>query len=338
VSSESTTGPATTLERTTLPPSPLGLSACCGLHGRHGRASDRRWCGDESGFACPSWPGCFRTSIAPNGLQSTIEITHRVIAFVLAGVPGARRGQRAPTHRSTAALVPGGSPRPRDRVGAVGMIGRALSLPLVLASWTWVVRWWRSASSRTPAVRLDCPDAAPASAPGRGQRPVVIVMHCSASWSPAPVFRPLLGWPVWRRGRLDLHSGAAGRTDRGRRGRGRFCWRGRSSRPGADPCCAYRRAARRYVARGARHGPAIGRPVPPAAKRATSASPRSTRCSPDSSLQIAMLARTGRKTAPGAARDERIDPGDRRAALTACARPHLSRRRRCRPGTCRPSR
>lgn len=208
MSSESTTGPATTLDG---PPFPLphwayrlAVAFTVGTV-----VLGSAVCATESGFACPSWPGCFRTSIAPNGLQSTIEITHRVIAFcslvflALAGWHGRRLPDRRLRWFPVAALALA------IASALFGMIVVLFSLPLVLGLVDVGGAMVALSLISYAAVRLD--------SPGRGTRlsawtwatlAVVIVMHLLGIMvAGTGSFVRCLGWPVWRVVASDLHPG-----------------------------------------------------------------------------------------------------------------------------------
>lgn len=169
-------------------------------------------CATESGLACPSWPGCYRTSIAPDGLHSAIEITHRVIAFcslvflALAAWHGRRLADRRLRWFPLAALV-------LAIASAVfGMMIVLFSLPLVLGLLDVGAAMAALCLISYAVVRLD--------APGRGNRlsawtwatvAVVIVMHLlGIVVAGTGSFVRCLGWPVWRIVASDLYPGLQG--------------------------------------------------------------------------------------------------------------------------------
>lgn len=169
-------------------------------------------CATESGFACPSWPGCYSTSIAPDGLQPTIEITHRVVAFcslVFLGV-ASWQGRRLADRRLR--WFPLAALGLATASALFGMIIVLFSLPLVLGLLDVGAAMTALCLITYAAVRLD--------APGRGNRlsawtwatqAVVIVMHLlGIVVAGKGSFVRCLGWPVWRIVGSDLSPGLQG--------------------------------------------------------------------------------------------------------------------------------
>ena len=157
-------------------------------------------CATESGMACPTWPGCFQGAVTPNGLQSGIEFTHRLVAFLSLVFLGlaAWKGRRLTDPRlrwfPRAALVLA------IASGVFGMMIILFSLPLVLGLIDVAAALTALSLITYAAVRLD--------SPGRGTRlsgaawatqVVVILMHLlGIVVAGKGSFVRCLGWPVWR--------------------------------------------------------------------------------------------------------------------------------------------
>ncbi len=157
-------------------------------------------CATESGAACPTWPGCFQGAITPNGLQSGIEFTHRVVAFLslvflgLAAWEGRRLTDRRLRWFPLAGLVMA------IASGVFGMMIILFSLPLVLGLIDVGAAMTALSLITYAAVRLD--------SPGPGTRlsgtvwvtqAAVIVMHLlGIVVAGKGSFVRCLGWPVWR--------------------------------------------------------------------------------------------------------------------------------------------
>jgi heme a synthase len=169
-------------------------------------------CATESGFACPSWPGCYTTSIAPDSLHSVIEITHRVIAFcslvflALAAWQGHRLADRRLRWFPPAALA-------LAIASAVfGMIVVLFSLPLVLGLVDVGAAMVAVCLISYAAVRLDSPGHGnPLSAWTWATAAAVVVMYLLGIVVAGPgSFVRCLGWPVWRIVGSDMHPGLQG--------------------------------------------------------------------------------------------------------------------------------
>ncbi len=157
-------------------------------------------CATESGAACPTWPGCFQSAVTPNGLQSGIEFTHRVVAFLalvflgLAAWEGRRLTDRRLRWFPLAALMMAVAS------GVFGMMIILFSLPLVLGLIDVAAAMTALSLITYAAVRLD--------SPGHGTRlsgaawatqVVVILMHLlGIVVAGKGSFVRCLGWPVWR--------------------------------------------------------------------------------------------------------------------------------------------
>ncbi len=157
-------------------------------------------CATESGAACPTWPGCFQTALTPNGLQSGIEFTHRVVAFLslvfllAASMYGRRLLDARLRWFPVAALVLA------IASGVFGMMIILFHLPLGLGLIDVGGALTALCLISYATVRLD--------SPGRGTRlsgwvwatqAVVIVMHLlGIVVAGTGSFVRCLGWPVWR--------------------------------------------------------------------------------------------------------------------------------------------
>jgi cytochrome c oxidase assembly protein subunit 15 len=169
-------------------------------------------CATESGAACPTWPGCFQGAVTPNGLQSGIEFTHRVVAFLslvflgLAAYQGRRLTDRRLRWFPLAALVMA------IASGVFGMMIILFSLPLVLGLIDVGAAMTALSLITYAAVRLD--------SPGGGTRlsgaawvtqGVVIVMHLlGIVVAGKGSFVRCLGWPVWRIVESDAYPALQG--------------------------------------------------------------------------------------------------------------------------------
>lgn len=157
-------------------------------------------CATESGAACPTWPGCFQGAVTPNGLQSGIEFTHRVIAFLslvflaLASAYGSKLLDVRLRWFPVAALVLA------IASGVFGMMVILFHLPLVLGL--------IDVGGAMAALCLITYATVRLSSPGRGNRlsaaiwgaqVVVVAMHLLGIVVAGPgSFVRCLGWPVWR--------------------------------------------------------------------------------------------------------------------------------------------
>lgn len=169
-------------------------------------------CATESGMACPTWPGCFQGAVTPNGLQSGIEFTHRLVAFLSLVFLGlaAWQGRRLPDRRlrwfPRAALVMA------IASGVFGMMIILFSLPLVLGLIDVGAALTALSLITYTAVRLD--------SPGHGTRlsgaawatqVVVILMHLlGIVVAGKGSFVRCLGWPVWRIVESDAYPALQG--------------------------------------------------------------------------------------------------------------------------------
>lgn len=157
-------------------------------------------CATESGLACPTWPGCFPDRATPDGLNSAIEFTHRVVAFgsLVFLALAAWRGRRLPDRRlrwfPVIALVAA------IASGVFGMVIVLFSLPMLLGLIDVTAALVALCLISWAAVRL--PDPRPATGLARwawGTMAVVIAMHLLGIAVAGPgSFVRCLGWPVWR--------------------------------------------------------------------------------------------------------------------------------------------
>jgi cytochrome c oxidase assembly protein subunit 15 len=208
MSADSSTGPATTLDGDPLvvPRSIYRLAAGFTVGAV---VLGSAVCATESGLACPSWPGCFRTSIAPDGLQSAIEITHRLVAFcsLVFLALAAWHGRRLPDRRLR--LFPLTALVLAIASALFGMMIVLFSLPLVLGLVDVGAAMVALCLISYAVVRLD--------SPGPGNRlsastwatvAMVIVMHLfGIVVAGKGSFVRCLGWPVWRIVGSDLYPG-----------------------------------------------------------------------------------------------------------------------------------
>lgn len=163
-------------------------------------------CATESGMACPTWPGCFQTAVTPNGLQSGIEFSHRVIAFGslvflgLASWHGRKLTGRLRWFPVAALALAIAS-------GVFGMMVILFSLPLVLGL--------IDVGGALTALCLISYATLRLSSPGPGNRlsasiwgtqVVVVAMHLlGIVVAGTGSFVRCLGWPVWRIVASDQH-------------------------------------------------------------------------------------------------------------------------------------
>lgn len=157
-------------------------------------------CATESGLACPTWPGCFPDQVTPDGLQSAIEFTHRVVAFgsLVALAVAAWRGRRLPDPRlrwfPVAALVAAVAS------GVFGMTIVLFGLPVLLGVLDVAAALVALCLITFAAVRLDHPGRTD----GLGRlawatSATVIVVHLlGIVVAGAGSLVRCLGWPVWR--------------------------------------------------------------------------------------------------------------------------------------------
>jgi cytochrome c oxidase assembly protein subunit 15 len=157
-------------------------------------------CATESGAACPTWPGCFQGAVTPNGLQSGIEFTHRVVAFLslvflgLAAWEGRRLSDRRLRWFPRAALVMA------IASGVFGMMIILFRLPLVLGLIDVGAALTALSLMTYAAVRLDSPGPGTRlSGAAWATQVIVILMHLlGIVVAGKGSFVRCLGWPVWR--------------------------------------------------------------------------------------------------------------------------------------------
>jgi cytochrome c oxidase assembly protein subunit 15 len=169
-------------------------------------------CATESGAACPTWPGCFQGAVTPNGLQSGIEFTHRVVAFLslvflgLAAWEGRRLSDRRLRWFPRAALVMA------IASGVFGMMIILFRLPLVLGLIDVGAALTALSLITYAAVRLDSPGPGTRlSGAAWATQVIVILMHLlGIVVAGKGSFVRCLGWPVWRIVGSDLSPGLQG--------------------------------------------------------------------------------------------------------------------------------
>ena len=157
-------------------------------------------CATESGLACPTWPGCFPDQATPDGLNSAIEFTHRVIAFgslvclALAGWRGRRLTDPRLRWFPVVALVLA------IASGAFGMVIVLFSLPMLLGLIDVAAALIALCLITWAAVRLREPRPLTGLSRWAWRTvAVVIVMHLLGIAVAGPgSFVRCLGWPVWR--------------------------------------------------------------------------------------------------------------------------------------------
>lgn len=168
-------------------------------------------CATESGFDCPSWPGCYPDRITPIGdINPWIEFTHRTVAILTGPIllAAAILGQRSPA-------VPGWVKAAQWLALAGGAAAALFGMLIVLRgipTWLGVVDL---AAALTAMIATGIAAVAvTVRAPARGALPawsavgVLLAYHLSGIVvaGPASLTR-CLSWPVWRIVDLD---GAAG--------------------------------------------------------------------------------------------------------------------------------
>ncbi|MDX5379890.1 MAG: hypothetical protein LPK92_01410, partial [Actinomycetes bacterium] len=168
-------------------------------------------CATESGFDCPSWPGCYPDRITPIGdINPWIEFTHRTVAILTGPIllAAAILGQRSPA-------VPGWVKAAQWLALAGGAAAAMFGMLIVLRgipTWLGVVDL---AAALTAMIATGIAAVAvTVRAPARGALPawsavgVLLAYHLSGLVvaGPASLTR-CLSWPVWRIVALD---GAAG--------------------------------------------------------------------------------------------------------------------------------
>jgi cytochrome c oxidase assembly protein subunit 15 len=169
-------------------------------------------CATESGAACPTWPGCFQGAVTPNGLQSGIEFTHRVVAFLslvflgLAAWEGRRLSDRRLRWFPRAALVMA------IASGVFGMMIILFRLPLVLGLIDVGAALTALSLITYAAVRLDSPGPGTRlSGAAWATQVIVILMHLLGIVVAAKgSFVRCLGWPVWRIVESDAYPALQG--------------------------------------------------------------------------------------------------------------------------------
>lgn len=164
-------------------------------------------CATESGLACPTWPGCFPDQVTPDGLQSAIEFTHRVVAFgslVTLGV-AAWHGRRLPDARlrwfPVAALVAAVAS------GVFGMTIVLFGLPVLLGLLDVAAALVALCLITFAAVRVQHPGRTDGLGRlGWATAAVVIAVYLLGIVvaGDGSLVR-CLGWPVWRIVDGDLH-------------------------------------------------------------------------------------------------------------------------------------
>ena len=168
-------------------------------------------CATESGFDCPSWPGCYPDRITPIGdINPWIEFTHRTVAILTGPIllAAAILGQRSPA-------VPGWVKAAQWLALAGGAAAAVFGMLIVLRgipTWLGVVDL---AAALTAMIATGIAAVAvTVRAPARRAVPewsavgVLLAYHLSGIVvaGPASLTR-CLSWPVWRIVDLD---GAAG--------------------------------------------------------------------------------------------------------------------------------
>lgn len=171
-------------------------------------------CATESGFDCPSWPGCYPDRITPIGdINPWIEFAHRSVAVVtgpvlLAAAIVGQRSRSLPrwvTSLLWVALVTAGA------AAAFGMVTVLHGLPMPLAVLDIACALTAMTATGIAALAAGRPD--PTWRPGRLGRTawagvaVIVVMHLAgiAVAGPASLTR-CLSWPIWAV--LDLDGAA----------------------------------------------------------------------------------------------------------------------------------
>ncbi|MDQ7993303.1 MAG: hypothetical protein AAGC63_15865 [Propionicimonas sp.] len=157
-------------------------------------------CATESGMACPTWPGCFPGQVTPDGLNSAIEFTHRVVAFgslvtlAVASWHGRRLAEPRLRWFPVAALVAAVAS------GGFGMTIVLFGLPMLLGLLDVAAALVALCLITWAAVRL--PDPRPSGRLGRLAWAAVgsmVAMYLLGIVVAAPgSFVRCLGWPVWR--------------------------------------------------------------------------------------------------------------------------------------------
>lgn len=157
-------------------------------------------CATESGLACPTWPGCFPDQVTPDGLNSAIEFTHRVVAFgaLVSLAAAAWQGRRLPDARLR--WFPVAALGAAIASGAFGMTIVLFGLPMLLGLVDVAAALVALCLISWSAVRL--PDPRPAGRLGRQAWTAVagmIAMYLLGIVVAGPgSFVRCLGWPIWR--------------------------------------------------------------------------------------------------------------------------------------------
>jgi len=163
-------------------------------------------CATESGLACPTWPGCFPDRATPDGLQSAIEFTHRVVALgslvclALASWHGRRLADRRLRWFPVAALAAAVAS------GVFGMVVVLFGLPMLLGLVDVAAALVALCLISWAAVRLSDPGApTPLSRLAWATAGALIAVHLLGIVVAGPgSFVRCLGWPVWRVVASDL--------------------------------------------------------------------------------------------------------------------------------------
>lgn len=174
-------------------------------------------CATESGFDCPSWPGCYPDRTTPIGdINPWIEFLHRSVAIATGPVllAAAVAGQRSPALPRgvkgllwTALLTAGAA-------AAFGMVTVLYGLPMPLAVLdmacaltAMTATALAAALARDPGRRVAWPTTAWAAVV------VLVALHLAgiAVAGPASLTR-CLGWPIW--GIVDLDGAPAAQVAR----------------------------------------------------------------------------------------------------------------------------
>ena len=166
-------------------------------------------CATESGFDCPSWPGCYPGRITPIGdINPWIEFTHRTVAILTGPIllAAAILGQRSPA-------VPGWVKRAQWLALAGGAAAAVFGMLIVLRgipTWLGVVDLAAALTAMIAtgiaavAVTVLAPARRRAGLPAWGAVGVLLAYHLSGIVvaGPASLTR-CLSWPVWTLVELD---------------------------------------------------------------------------------------------------------------------------------------
>jgi cytochrome c oxidase assembly protein subunit 15 len=170
-------------------------------------------CATESGFDCPSWPGCYPDRITPIGdINPWIEFTHRTVAILTGPIllAAAILGQRSPA-------VPGWIKAAQWLALAGGAAAAVFGMLIVLRgipTWLGVVDLAAALTAMIAtgiaavAVSVEAPARRLGAFPAWSAVGALLAYHLSGIVvaGPASLAR-CLSWPVWRIVDLD---GAAG--------------------------------------------------------------------------------------------------------------------------------